>query len=149
MGAVLTQQPSLFRAVVAHVGIHDMLRVERDANGAFNVPEFGSVKDAVQFNALHLYSPYHQVVDGTSYPAVFLLTGENDGRVNPYHSRKMTARLQEATRSGHPVLLRVSGSSGHGMGTARSEAIAQQADVLAFLYDQLGMRVRAADPRRR
>ncbi|MCC6235275.1 MAG: S9 family peptidase [Verrucomicrobiales bacterium] len=142
MGAVLTQRPSLFRAVVAHVGIHDMLRVERDANGAFNVPEFGTVTDAVQFNALHLYSPYHQVVDGTRYPAVFLLTGANDGRVNPYHSRKMTARLQEATRSDSPVLLRVSGTSGHGMGTALSESIAQRADAFAFLFDQLEMRAR-------
>ncbi len=142
MGAVLTQRPELFRAVIAHVGIHDMLRVERDANGAFNVPEFGSVTDAVQFNALHLYSPFHQVQDGAEYPAVFLLTGANDGRVNPYHSRKMAARLQAATTSGAPVLLRISGSSGHGMGTALSESIAQRADVLAFLFDRLGMRGR-------
>lgn len=139
MGAFLTQHPGAARAVVSHVGIYDMLRVELDPNGAFNVTEFGSVRDPVQFRALHAYSPFHRVKDGTAYPAVFLLAGETDGRVNPAHTRRMTARLQAATSSGHPVLARMSSASGHGMGTALSEKIAQKADVLAFLFDQLGM----------
>jgi prolyl oligopeptidase len=139
MGAALTQAPTLFRAVVSHVGIYDMLRVELDANGAFNVTEFGTVKDKAQFQALYAYSPYHQVKDGEKYPAVLLLAGEHDGRVNPANSRKMAARLQAATASELPVLLRVSTASGHGIGTALNERIAQQADVYAFLFDQLGM----------
>ena len=140
MGAFLTQHPDLARAVIAHVGIYDMLRVELDPNGAFNVTEFGTVKDPAQFKALHAYSPFHRVTDGTKYPAVFFLAGENDGRVNPANSRKMTARLQAATASGHPILVRLSSASGHGMGTALTEKIAQQADVFAFLFDQLGMK---------
>ena len=140
MGAFLTQHPGLARAVVSHVGIYDMLRVELDPNGAFNVTEFGSVKDPAQFQALYAYSPYHHVVDGTKYPAVFFLAGENDGRVNPANSRKMTARLQAATGSGYPILLRLGSDSGHGMGTALSERIAQDADVFAFLFDQLGVK---------
>ena len=140
MGAFLTQHPDLVRAVVSHVGIYDMLRVELDPNGAFNVTEFGSVKDPDQFKALYAYSPYHHVVDGVKYPAVFFLAGENDGRVNPANSRKMTARLQAATGSGLPILLRLSSGSGHGMGTALTERIAQKADVFAFLFDQLGMK---------
>ena len=139
MGAFLTQNPGLARAVVAHVGIYDMLRVELDPNGAFNVTEFGTVKDPAQFRALHAYSPFHNVKDGTKYPAVFFLAGETDGRVNPAHSRKMTARLQAATASENPILVRLSSSSGHGMGTALTEKIAQKADVLAFLFDHLGM----------
>ncbi len=139
MGAFLTQHPDLARAVVAHVGIFDMLRVELDPNGAFNVTEFGTVKDPAQFRALHAYSPVHHVADGVKYPAVFFLAGETDGRVNPAHSRKMTARLQAATASGHPILARFSAASGHGSGTALSERIAQKADVLAFLFDQLVM----------
>lgn len=139
MGAFLTQHPQLARAVVAHVGLYDMLRVELDPNGAFNVTEFGTVKDPAQFRALHAYSPFHQVKNGTPYPAVFFLAGETDGRVNPAHSRRMTAALQSATSSGNPVLARFSSASGHGMGTALSEKIAQKADVLAFLFDQLGM----------
>ena len=116
-----------------------MLRVELDPNGAFNVTEFGTVNDPAQFAALHAYSPYHHVVDGTPYPAVLFVTGDHDGRVNPAHSRKMTARLQAATSSGLPVLLRTSANTGHGMGTALNERIAEDTDVYAFLFDQLGM----------
>jgi len=139
MGAELTQHPELFGAVVSHVGIYDMLRVELQPNGAFNVTEFGTVKEAEQFKALYAYSPYHHVVDGTKYPPVLFLTGANDPRVDPLNSRKMTARLQ-ASGTQHLVLLRTSSNSGHGIGTALSEYLAQSADVLAFLFDQLGVR---------
>jgi prolyl oligopeptidase len=139
MGAELTQHPDLFRAVVSHVGIYDMLRVELQPNGAFNVTEFGTVKEADQFRALYAYSPYHHVKDGTQYPAVLFLTGANDPRVDPSHSRKMTARLQ-ASGTKRPVLLRTTDIAGHGIGTALSERIAQQADVTAFLFDQLGVK---------
>src|SRR4030095_5427788 len=97
MGAMLTQRPDLVQAVVSHVGIYDMLRVERDPNGAFNVTEFGTVKDPDQFHALYRYSPYHRINRRTYYPSVLALAGEHDGRVNPAHSRKMVARLQAAT----------------------------------------------------
>jgi prolyl oligopeptidase len=116
-----------------------MLRVELQPNGAFNVTEFGTVKEAEQFKALYAYSPYHHVVDGTKYPPVLFLTGANDPRVDPLNSRKMTARLQ-ASGTQHLVLLRTSSNSGHGIGTALSEYLAQTADVLAFLFDQLGVR---------
>ncbi|MBA3831332.1 MAG: S9 family peptidase [Chthoniobacterales bacterium] len=139
MGAVLTQHPELARAVVSLVGIYDSLRTELEPNGAFNVTEFGSVKDPQQFRKLFAYSPYHNVHEGSKYPSILFLTGENDGRVAPYNSRKMTARLQAANVSANPILLRTSASSGHGHGTALSERIKQQADILAFLFDQLGM----------
>jgi prolyl oligopeptidase len=139
MGAALTQRPELFRAVVSFVGIYDMLRVELDPNGEFNTTEFGTVKNRDQFQALYAYSPYHQVKDRTVYPAVLFLTGENDHRVNPLHSRKMTARLQAANGSNHPILLRTSSNSGHGIGTALDEQIEERSDAMSFLFDQLGM----------
>ncbi|HEY2081966.1 MAG TPA: prolyl oligopeptidase family serine peptidase [Verrucomicrobiae bacterium] len=142
MGAFLTQRPDLVRAVVSHVGIYDSLRTELEPNGAFNVTEFGTVKDPDQFKALYAYSPYHHVVNGTHYPAVLFLTGDHDGRVNPYNSRKMTARLQEANKSKYPILLRTTANAGHGMGTGLDERIAEEADVYAFLFDQLGMKYR-------
>jgi prolyl oligopeptidase len=83
MGAVLTQHPDLVHAVVASVGVYDSLRNELTPNGAFNVSEFGSVKDRAQFQALRAYSPYHHVVAGTSYPAVLFTAGANDPRVAP------------------------------------------------------------------
>jgi prolyl oligopeptidase len=139
MGAMITQHPDLMRTVVSQVGIYDMLRVELAPNGAFNVTEFGTVKDPEQFNALYAYSPYHHVVDGTKYPSILMMTGANDGRVAPYHSRKMVARLDEANKSDNPILLRTSSSAGHGIGTALNERIKQLADMYAFLFVQLGM----------
>ena len=145
MGALITQRPDLFRAVVSSVGIYDMLRVELAPNGAFNVTEFGTVQNPEQFKALYAYSPYHHVVDGTNYPAVLMMTGANDGRVAPYHSRKMTARLIAANKSENPILLRTSSSAGHGIGTALSERIKQVADIYAFLFAQLGMTGKPSD----
>jgi prolyl oligopeptidase len=141
MGAAFTQRPELFRAVVSLVGIYDMLRVELDPNGLFNTTEFGSVKDAQQFKALYAYSPYHHVRDGAAYPAIFMATGETDGRVNPAHSRKMVARLQAATASGKPVYLSSNSHAGHGFGTSLSIRVNQDADMYSFLFDQLGMRL--------
>jgi prolyl oligopeptidase len=139
MGASLTQHPERYRAVVAQVGIYDMVRVEDTPNGAFNVTEFGSVKHPAQARALLAYSPYHHVRDGTRYPAVLLMTGANDPRVDPWHSRKFAARLQAASSSGLPVLLRTTDKAGHGVGSALDEVIAQRSDFLSFLFHELEM----------
>ncbi len=140
MGAALTQAPELFKAVVAHVGYFDMLRFEVAPNGVFNTTEYGSVKNEADFRALAAYSPYQHVKDGTQYPAVLFLTGKNDPRVDPFHSRKMVARLL-ATGTKQPVLLRTA-DTGHGIGTPLAERIAQAVDVDAFLFQQLGMQAR-------
>lgn len=145
MGATMTQHPELVRAVVSHVGIYDMLRVELSPNGSFNIVEFGTVKNHDHFLALYGYSPYHKVVDGTWYPSLLLLTGANDSRVDPMQSRKMAARMQAATASVEPVLLRTSSNSGHGAGTALAERIEQTVDVYAFLFDRLGIACRESN----
>jgi len=137
MGAAFTQRPDLFRAVVSHVGVYDMLRSELSPNGRFNIPEYGTVTDPQQFAALYAYSPYHHVEDRRTYPAILFLTGANDPRVDPMQSRKMTARLQAAAGSRGTILLRTSSSSGHGIGTALDERIAQTVDVFAFLFKEL------------
>jgi prolyl oligopeptidase len=139
MGAMITQHPELCRAVVSFVGIYDMLRVELSPNGQFNIPEFGTVKNPEQFQALYAYSPYHNVKDGTEYPSVLFLTGANDPRVDPMHSRKMTARLQAAIFSGQPVLLRTTSDTGHGLATPLSEQIEQSVHYYAFLLHELGL----------
>ncbi len=145
MGAVYTQHPDKFRVCVSYVGIYDMLRVELSPNGLFNVTEFGSVKDPEQFKALYAYSPYHHVVDGTAYPPALFLTGANDPRVEPWHSRKMVARLQTADPSG-TILLRTSANSGHGIGTSLNERIEEDVDVYAFLFDELGVSFQSGTP---
>ena len=144
MGAMITQHPDLPKAVVSEVGIYDMMRVELDPNGAFNITEFGTVKDPAQFKALYAYSPYHHVRQGTAYPAVLMMTGANDGRVNPMQSRKFTAALQAATSSDAPILLRTTETGGHGIGASLDERIAKSTDRNLFLFDQLGMDAAAA-----
>ncbi len=139
MGATFTQHPDLCAAVLSSVGIYDMLRVELSSNGAFNVTEFGTVKDPAQFKALLDYSPYHHVKDGTTYPAILMLTGANDPRVDPMQSRKMIARLQAADTGG-TFLLRTSANAGHGIGSSLSERIEQSVDTYAFLFDKLGVK---------
>ncbi|MBU8899445.1 prolyl oligopeptidase family serine peptidase [Corallococcus sp. M34] len=139
MGAAVTQHPELYRVVVAQVGLYDMLRSEQTSNGQFNVTEYGSVKDPEQFKALYGYSPYHHVVDGTKYPSILFTTGANDPRVDPFHSRKMVARMQAATSARYPILLRANAETGHGAGTPLSARVEQQVDVYSFLFNELGM----------
>jgi prolyl oligopeptidase len=141
MGAALTQHPELARVVLSGVGIYDMLRVELDPNGSFNVTEFGTVKDPTLFKAMYAYSPYHHTQAGVKYPAVLLVTGDNDHRVNPAHSRKMTAALQVASASGLPIMLRTNANAGHGISTNIDEALEEQADIFSFLFAQLGVQM--------
>jgi prolyl oligopeptidase len=140
MGTQIVQHPSLYRAVVSHVGIYDVPRYMSTPNGVFNRTEFGSPDDPQQLRAMLAYSPYHHVVDGTPYPAVFLLTGDNDGRVDPMNSRKFAARLQAATSSQNPILLRTTSAAGHGIGSALTEVVAADTDVFAFLWKELGLK---------
>ncbi|MBX5484634.1 MAG: S9 family peptidase [Myxococcaceae bacterium] len=136
MGAAMTQAPKQFGAVVAHVGYFDMLRYETRPNGAFNNTEYGSVKDEAEFKALWAYSPYHHVQKGTKYPPALFMTGANDPRVDPLHSRKMVAQLQAA---GAPAFLRTSAGTGHGGGTPLSGKIAEAVDGCAFMFAALGV----------
>ena len=137
MGATLVQRPRLARVVVSWVGIYDMLRVELSPNGKFNITEFGTVEDPAQYRALRAYSPYHNVIDGTKYPPTLFITGENDPRVDPMQSRKMTARLQAAQAGEGEILLRTSAKAGHGMGTALDVRIAQTVDAYGFIAHHL------------
>jgi prolyl oligopeptidase len=136
MGAMLTQHPDLVKAVVSAVGIYDMLRVELTSNGEFNVTEFGTVKDPAQFKALYAYSPYHHVAK-QAYPATLMLTGDNDPRVEPWHSRKMLAALIDNQTGQAPLLLRLSHEAGHGIGTNKTEEIEQTAAIQSFFLRQL------------
>jgi len=144
MGAALTQHPEMYRAVVSGVGIYDSLRFELTANGAFNVSELGTVKDPEQFRALYAYSPYHHVKDGAAYPAILMTTRRHDPRVDPYNSRKMTARMQAANPAGRPILLRASDDVGHGIGSPLAAQIEEAADSFAFLMTSSACATRVA-----
>ncbi|HTB96857.1 MAG TPA: prolyl oligopeptidase family serine peptidase [Terracidiphilus sp.] len=135
--ASITQHPELFGAAIGRYPLIDMIRYERFSIARWWVSEYGSVSDTAQFKTLYAYSPYHHVVKGQSYPAVLLITGDGDTRVDPSHSRKMTAMLQDATSSGKPVLLLYDSKSGHSGSLPASAEIEQSASELEFLNWQL------------
>jgi prolyl oligopeptidase len=141
IGAAITQRPELFKAAVCAVPLLDMLRYHRFQIARLWIAEYGSADDPEQFEWLSRYSPYQHVEDGVSYPAVLLLSGESDTRVDPLHARKMAARLQAATASGLPVLLRIETEAGHGAGRPLDKTLAEQTDVWAFICWQLGVPV--------
>ncbi|MTV41493.1 prolyl oligopeptidase family serine peptidase [Duganella radicis] len=138
MGRALEERPDLFAAVVSGVGWHNPLRYVAEQNGYGEEPEWGAIADPAGFKALKSIDSYQQVVDGTKYPAVLLTTGVTDPRVAPFHPAKMAARLQAATASGKPVLLRVDFDAGHGMGSTRAQQDAEAADTYAFILSQTG-----------
>jgi prolyl oligopeptidase len=137
VGAAMTQRPNLFRAVVCMVPMLDMLRYHLFDNAHVWKDEFGTAEDAEDFRALLKYSPYHKVSDGTAYPATMLVSGDSDQNCNPLHGRKMTARLQAANSSEHPIFLDYSRYRGHSPVLPLSERIEALTDRMAFLCDQL------------
>ncbi len=138
VGRSITSAPQLFAAAIFNVGDMDMVRSEESANGITNISEFGSSRNADDFPALLEMSSYHHIVDGTAYPAVLLIHGLNDPRVDVWHSAKAAARLQAASSSGKPVLLRLDAQAGHGMGSTATQRDAMYADIYSFLLWQMG-----------
>jgi prolyl oligopeptidase len=139
IGRAITERPDLFASAIDAVGMSDALRVEFSPNGPPNIPEFGSVKDPDGFKALYAMSAYHHVQAGTRYPAVMLTTGINDPRVVSWQAAKMAARLQAATASSRPVLLRVEYQGGHGLGGTKTQGQEEFADAWSFLLWQFGI----------
>jgi len=141
VGAALTQRPELFRAVVCMVPMLDMLRYHLFDNAHVWRKEYGTAERKEDFMALQEYSPYHHVRNGTSYPAVMLVSGDSDRNCNPFHARKMTARLQSANASPYPVILDYSRFRGHSPVLPLSDRIDALTDRMAFLCDQLQLEV--------
>jgi prolyl oligopeptidase len=138
VGRFMTEAPSLAAVVIDEVGVSNASRSEFSPNGPPNIPEFGTVTDPVGFKGLYEMDAYLHVKDGTAYPSVLLTTGLNDPRVSSWEPTKMTARLQAATSSKNPVLLRIETDAGHGIGSTLSQRDHQIADILAFLLWRTG-----------
>ena len=138
VGRSVTSAPQFFAAAIFDVGVMDAVRAEDSANGITNISEFGSAANPKEFPALLEMSTYHQIMDGTAYPAIMLVHGMNDPRVDVWHSGKAAARLQAASSSKKPVLLRLDMQAGHGMGSTATQRNAMSADIYAFLLWQMG-----------
>ena len=139
IGRSITERPDLFAVAIDAVPSSDVVREEFTPNGPPNVPEFGTVKEPDGFKALYAMSPYHHVTDGTKYPAVMVTTGWNDPRVVSWEPGKMAARLQAATSSGKPILLRVDYDAGHGIGSTKTQKQEELADEWSFAMWQFGL----------
>jgi prolyl oligopeptidase len=139
IGRAITERPELFGAALIRVGDTNAMRAETQASGPANIPEFGTVTEPDGFKGLFAMDAYQHVKPDTPYPAVLLTTGVNDPRVAPWEAAKMTARLQAATSSGKPILLRIDYDAGHGIGSTKSQHDIELADELSFLFWQLGV----------
>jgi prolyl oligopeptidase len=140
VGRAMTERPELFAAVIDGVGWSNPLRYVAEQNGYGEEPEWGAISEEAGYRALKLIDSYQAVKDGVAYPAVLLTTGVTDPRVGPFHVAKMTARLQAATSSGKPILLRVEFEAGHGIGSTREQQDHEAADTYAFLLWQTGVK---------
>ena len=144
MGAMITQRPDLFRAVVCQVPLLDMLHYQDFQIAKLWIPEYGSAENPEQFKWLYAYSPYHHVKAGVEYPAVLFMTADTDTRVDPMHAKKMTALMQAEARNGssvtRPILLRIETKAGHGAGKPVTKQIEEFTDVYSFLFWQLGVK---------
>ena len=146
VGAALTQRPDLFQAVLCRYPLLDMLRYQKFMEAQYWVSEYGSADNPEQFKYLAAYSPYQNVKPGVKYPAVMLTSGDGDTRVAPLHARKMAARLQAATASDRPILLRYDTQAGHSTGLPLSRQIDQLTDEGEFLLWQLHMHLAPENP---
>jgi prolyl oligopeptidase len=140
MGRAMTERPDLFAAVIDGVGWSNPLRYVAEQNGYGEEPEWGAISDPAGYKALKQIDSYQAVKDGAAYPAVLLTTGVTDPRVAPFHVAKMTARLQAATLSGKPILLRVDFDAGHGIGSTRAQQDREAVDTYAFLLWRTGVK---------
>ena len=132
------QRPDLFGAVVAQVGVMDMLRFDKFTIGWAWKEEYGSPsEDADEFAAIYKYSPLHNIRPGVSYPATLITTADHDDRVYPAHSFKYSAALQAAQAGPNPILIRVETRAGHGAGMPLSKRIEATVDQYAFMAKEL------------
>ena len=141
MGAMITQRPDLFRAVVCQVPLLDMLNYQDFQIAKLWIPEYGTAENPEQFKWLYAYSPYHHVKAGMEYPAILFMSADTDTRVDPMHAKKMTALMQAEARNGtshaRPILLRIEPKAGHGAGKPVAKQIEEFTDVYSFLFWQL------------
>jgi len=144
MGALITQRPDLFRAVVCQVPLLDMLHYQDFQIAKLWIPEYGSAENPEQFKWLYAYSPYHHVKPGAEYPALLFMTADTDTRVDPMHAKKMAALMQAEAKNGtsrdRPILLRIETKAGHGAGKPVTKQIEEFTDVYSFLFWQLGVK---------
>jgi prolyl oligopeptidase len=139
VGACMTQRPELFRVALPAVGVLDMLRYDKFTIGRAWGTDYGLSENAADFSYLYKYSPLHNIKKGVKYPATMVTTGDHDDRVVPAHSFKFAAALQAAQTGEKPALIRIETSAGHGAGKPTEKVIQEAADILSFMFYNMGV----------
>lgn len=139
VGAVSTQRPDLFKAVICAVPLLDMIRYHKFLIARYWIPEYGDPDKSADFATLLQYSPYHHIRAGVNLPASLVIAGENDTRVDPLHAKKFVAAAQNNPGQIDPVLLYMDFDSGHGSGKSTEQQIQYIEFQYTFLMNQLGM----------
>jgi prolyl oligopeptidase len=134
MGAMLTQRPGLFRAVVIQVPLLDMLRFHKLLAGASWMAEYGDPDNPKDAAFLRRISPYHNLHAGTAYPEPFFLTSTKDDRVHPGHARKMAAKMASM---GLPFLYYENIDGGHAAAANLKERARRNALEFTYLFRKL------------
>ncbi len=142
IGAVLNLRPDLCAAAVAEVPFVDALTTILDPSLPLTVREWDEwgnpVADPQVYAAMKAYAPFNNVSE-SHYPAIYATAGLNDPRVSYWEPAKWVARLRDRMTGGGPVLLKTELGAGHGGPSGRYDAWRDEAQVHAFVLDQVGL----------
>jgi prolyl oligopeptidase len=139
VGRAMVERPELFAAVISNVGWSNPIRYMAEQNVS-DIDEWGPILDTESFRIMYDMDSYQALKPGVHYPAVLCVTGATDPRVAPWHVTKLAARLQAASASAKPILLRIDFEAGHGIGSTRSQSDALAADMHSFVLWQTGVK---------
>jgi oligopeptidase B len=141
VGAVLNLRPDVCAAAVAEVPFVDVVNTMSDPTIPLTVIEYdewGDPSDPTFHEVMRSYSPYDNVL-AAEYPAMYVTGGLNDPRVQYWEPAKWVAKLRTTATGGGPILLRTEMGAGHAGRSGRYDAWRDEARVLAFVLDRIGV----------
>ncbi|MDG2111910.1 MAG: S9 family peptidase [Actinomycetota bacterium] len=141
MGVVANERPDLFAGIVAEVPFVDNVNTMLDASIPLTVTEYDEWGDPNQTDAftwMSAYGPYENV-EAADHPALLVTAGLNDPRVQYWEPAKWVAKLRARTTSNEPILLKTELGAGHGGPSGRYDAWHDEAFVLSFVLDVIGL----------
>ena len=141
IGAVLNQRPELFKAAIAEVPFVDVLNTMLDPELPLTVTEYdewGNPQEPEVYARIKAYAPYENV-KAQDYPAMLVIAGYNDSRVQYWEAAKWVAKLRATKTDDHLLLLKTELDAGHGGMSGRYQGLRDVALEYAFVFKVLGM----------
>lgn len=141
MGAVLNQRPELFAAAIAEVPFVDVLNTMLNPELPLTVTEYdewGAPNQPEVYARIKGYAPYENV-SAQPYPAMLVVAGYNDSRVQYWEAAKWVAHLRVRKTDDNLLLLKTDLDAGHGGMSGRYQALKDVALEYAFILKVLGL----------